>query len=150
MNKEINLSITTLKVEIRVLVLDGKRFTKSVFDQLPVLEYLPWKSGRANLIGYVQLQCRWFIFQMEGLLYKADVLEWGVVDSGMVWPGEPEPEVISSLTDVMEHYRSKNKHDKWVAEYERWYSRECAAIRKEILESQIGLVTNSDQIFISI
>ena len=72
MNKEINLSITTLKVEIKVLVLDGKRFTKSVFDQLPVLHPRYFLKNRPEPFGYLYIKGRrHYLFSLGGVLYES-------------------------------------------------------------------------------
>lgn len=91
MNKEVNLSITTLKIEIRTLVLDGKRFTKSVFDQLPTAEYLDLinETGdisedsfvEPNYVGWVKMKNDWLLFEVDGCLYKTCSDNWRFDDS---------------------------------------------------------------------
>mgnify|MGYP006911596584 CR=1 FL=1 len=84
--KRVDVSIKTLKIEIRTLVLDGKRFTKSVFLQLPTIKALQAiRSGddivieikpELSYLGYVYVpnnpngHCYWLIFSKNGLIYK--------------------------------------------------------------------------------
>ncbi len=81
MNKEVNLSISTLKVEIKVLVLDGKRFTKSVFDQLQKFPMWDWQArefdfGEFTPIGFCDISKeRWVLFASDGVLYKGRLYE---------------------------------------------------------------------------
>ena len=112
MNKEVNLSITTLKVEIKVLALDGKRFTKSVFDQLPLLAYSKYLKGGCDLIGYVDVRGRWYLFVSNGILYRANIRSWTpIVDFN-----EPKPSFmgashlnLSKITDEMNAWSSRKE-----------------------------------------
>ena len=54
------IGISTLNVTVRVLMLDTKRFTKSIFNQLPgyVLKdrsSLPEETATVKIVGYVAL-----------------------------------------------------------------------------------------------
>ena len=83
MTKKVGLEINTLQVKINTLTLDGKRFTKSVFDQLP--ECFPIHATPV-LIGFVKYTepnrkptngnpsryyiGRWGLYTIDGILYK--------------------------------------------------------------------------------
>lgn len=69
---QIDLKIKTLKVEIKVLTVDGKRFTKSVFTQLQdVFLFGPDMEQYYEIVGYVNLpDARWLILQDNTGLYK--------------------------------------------------------------------------------
>lgn len=84
--EKVSVNIKTLKIEIRTLVLDGKRFTKSVFLQLPNINPLVARdnSGLVTVclrdgvqyLGFVYLPSEHtdykysLIFTKDGLLYK--------------------------------------------------------------------------------
>lgn len=63
MPEQNKLEITTLSVQIRVLTIDQKRFTKSVFDQLPSMDPVHLVSSEpltfgliAPIIGHVRFE----------------------------------------------------------------------------------------------
>jgi hypothetical protein len=82
-NQKKELSIKTAPVEIRVLVVDGKRMTKAVFDQMQITEpydlYIFEESGnkflwKGHILGWVMARSghtgRWLIYAQDGTLKR--------------------------------------------------------------------------------
>ena len=73
------LSIKTVPVEIRVLTVDGKRMTKSVFDQIIPARYpalIEYKDNRwvllVSALGWVRgSQNHHLLYHKEGVLFKS-------------------------------------------------------------------------------
>lgn len=92
------LEINTLSVQIKVLTIDQKRFTKSVFNQLPNLakrNAICFDEGifRQNLIGYVSSDgCRTPLFEINGVLWR--FLKPSITD-------ELEDQVINKLWSTL-------------------------------------------------
>ena len=124
--KKLDLEISTLSVEIKVLTLSGKRFTKSVFNQLPERQIFG-DEGRLSaedivLIGYVVPESdktKWVLWKSAGVLYKSAMK---VFSNNKKWPSE---EFWSGLSKEL------NRHGGAV----------------NIIEKRF---TDSDQIFIAI
>lgn len=81
-----NIEITTLQVSIRVLMLDGKRFAKAVFLQLPE-SFLCDQDGNTlgAIIGFVSLpDCpfRWVLLKRGGILYKCLGKKYDIFTNG--------------------------------------------------------------------
>ena len=73
--KKKEISINTLNVQLRVLTLDNKRFTKSVFDQLHVMNPFDYKGEMiGEIIGFVKTKDEYFpyylLFTFEGNLLR--------------------------------------------------------------------------------
>lgn len=87
MQQKSKLEIKTLSVQIRVLTIDQKRFTKSVFDQLPwgLLGYYDQGANcvatNCEVIGYVRVKIDGLtrkvgLFVKDGQLFKARAKEY--------------------------------------------------------------------------
>lgn len=75
MNKKIEIS--TLNVSIRILTLDNKRFTKSIYKQLPKLYFYPnilsWNE--ITILGFVvddSFAGKSFLINKEGILHRVN------------------------------------------------------------------------------
>lgn len=83
MNKN-NIEISTLSVELRVIQINNKQMTLSVFKQLP--EFSCGYPSEANIWGYVKYKIgrngasKWLVFSMDGVLYRSDM--YGMVQTG--------------------------------------------------------------------
>lgn len=73
-----SIEISTLSITIKTLTLDGKRFTKSVFNQLQERPLFQKVSGEwreyGRIIGFVNIpedEYRWLILEKDGHIYKS-------------------------------------------------------------------------------
>lgn len=90
-NQQKDLSIKTVPVEIRVLLVDGKRMTKAVFDQMQITESSDlfvfkelenrflWKGA---ILGWVMARTgdpgKWLIYGKDGTLKRIHESEIGI------------------------------------------------------------------------
>lgn len=128
MQQENKLEIKTLSVQIRVLTIDQKRFTKSVFDQLPWGILVDYNMDEdcvvvnQQIIGYVRVSLnkhiqRIGLFVKDGQLFKAKGRRYTY---------------LPSLEDGYD-------------DYDR-----AIAVNRRIEQQLINIVNESSQLFISI
>lgn len=105
--KEIDLKIKTLSVEIRVLTVDGKRFTKAVFNQLLEKKIFDY-AGKAvcdELVGFVipdNTKTKWVLWTKDKILYKSKMdigLNGYIYESGLCVRHEHHGKAVQILND---------------------------------------------------
>lgn len=132
-----NISISTLSITIRTIVLDGKRFTKSVFNQLPeTYLYLKKEGGGYSLsgeiIGFVRIPedpFRWILLKRNGVLYK----------------------VLGKAHRDISNFESKyHPHKSYLMEGVDKFSSESEKAKDNELYDLTMSISDSEQLFISI